>query len=217
MAIQLEEHPIVIHYRERESKREAPISTWSETQEVDASWLRQLILDAGADDAGFVEIDRPELDEQREEILSLFPATKTVISLVVRMNREPVRSPARSVANLEFHKTGEKTDEIARHVVRALQDQGIRALNPAMAFPMEMNHYPGKAWLVSHKPIAEAAGLGVMGIHRNVIHPKDWELNKTEKFPLTRTGDIVPLRKKLIKENRHVFFKFISGFALGLK
>jgi Fe-S-cluster-containing hydrogenase component 2 len=30
----------------------------------------------------------------------------------------------------------------------------------------------GKAWVVSHKPVAVAAGLGHMGIHRNVIHPK---------------------------------------------
>ncbi len=27
-------------------------------------------------------------------------------------------------------------------------------------------------WVVSHKPVAVAAGLGMMGIHRNVIHPK---------------------------------------------
>src|SRR3954463_14211515 len=26
--------------------------------------------------------------------------------------------------------------------------------------------------VVSHKPVAVAAGLGMMGIHRNVIHPK---------------------------------------------
>ena len=27
-------------------------------------------------------------------------------------------------------------------------------------------------WTVSHKPVAVAAGLGQMGIHRNVFHPK---------------------------------------------
>jgi hypothetical protein len=27
-------------------------------------------------------------------------------------------------------------------------------------------------WVVSHKPVAVAAGLGRMGIHRNVIHPR---------------------------------------------
>lgn len=36
---------------------------------------------------------------------------------------------------------------------------------------MEMNRF-GKIWVVSHKPVAVAAGLGQMGIHRNVIHPK---------------------------------------------
>jgi NAD-dependent dihydropyrimidine dehydrogenase PreA subunit len=37
---------------------------------------------------------------------------------------------------------------------------------------MEMDRFPGKIWVVSHKPVAVAAGLGRMGIHRNVIHPK---------------------------------------------
>ena len=41
-----------------------------------------------------------------------------------------------------------------------------------MGFPMEMDRAPGKIWVVSHKPVAVAAGLGQMGIHRNVIHPK---------------------------------------------
>ena len=45
-------------------------------------------------------------------------------------------------------------------------------MNPAMGFPMEMDRFPGKVWVVSHKPVAVAAGLGQMGIHRNVIHPK---------------------------------------------
>jgi Fe-S-cluster-containing hydrogenase component 2/putative sterol carrier protein len=42
-----------------------------------------------------------------------------------------------------------------------------------MDFPMEMYQSPGSAvWVVSHKPIAVEAGLGHMGIHRNLIHPK---------------------------------------------
>jgi Fe-S-cluster-containing hydrogenase component 2 len=45
-------------------------------------------------------------------------------------------------------------------------------MNPAMGFPMEMDRFPGKVWVVSHKPVAVAAGLGMMGIHRNVIHEK---------------------------------------------
>src|SRR5262245_28785255 len=42
-----------------------------------------------------------------------------------------------------------------------------------MGFPMEVARGTGnKLWVVSHKPVAVAAGLGHMGIHRNVIHPR---------------------------------------------
>jgi NAD-dependent dihydropyrimidine dehydrogenase PreA subunit len=37
---------------------------------------------------------------------------------------------------------------------------------------METSDFPGKIWVVSHKPVAVAAGLGQMGLHRNVIHPR---------------------------------------------
>ena len=88
------------------------------------------------------------------------------------MNQEPIRTPARSVANLEFHHSGDQVNEVGRKVVQMFERQGIAALNPAMGFPMEMDRFPGKIWIVSHKPVAVAAGLGSMGIHRNVIHPK---------------------------------------------
>ena len=139
---------------------------------LDAQRLRQLCLEAGADDVGFVEISRPEIDDQRAEILQSFPRTKALISFVIRMNREPIRTPARSAANLEFHHTGDEVNDVARAIVRKLEGHGVRALNPAMGFPMEMQNFPGRIWIVSHKPVAVAAGLGQMGIHRNVIHPK---------------------------------------------
>ncbi len=165
--MKLEDHPTVrrIHLKTLPS---VPPMKGS----LDAGWLKQLILDAGADDVGFVEIARPALDDQRQDILKAFPHTKTLISFVVRMNREAIRTPARSVSNLEFHHSGDEVNDIARSVVQTLEDRGIRAMNPAMGFPMEMDRFPGKVWVVSHKPVAVAAGLGMMGIHRNVIHPK---------------------------------------------
>lgn len=134
--------------------------------------LRKICLEAGADDVGFVSIDRPELADQRADILWAAPFTRTLVSFAGKMNRDPIRSPARSVANLEFHAQGDRMDEIGRRIVSALEAEGIRALNPAMGFPMEADRFPGKMWVVSHKPIAVAAGLGQMGIHRNVIHPR---------------------------------------------
>jgi Fe-S-cluster-containing hydrogenase component 2 len=164
----LSEHPTVKWFQERVDAATVQATPLS----LDAEWLRLLCLEAGADDVGFVEIDRPELADQRADILSFFPCTKTLISFVRRMNREPIRSAARSIANLEFHHTGDDVNETARRIVAALEERGIRAVNPAMGFPMEMDRFPGKTWVVSHKPVAVAAGLGHMGIHRNVIHPR---------------------------------------------
>lgn len=142
---------------------------------LDRDWLRSLCLDLGVDDVGFVSINQPEIADQQAKILQAFPQTKSLISFVCRMNRDNVRNPARSVANVEFHHAGEEVNLIARKIVRELEDRGIRAINPAMGFPMEAQDYLNvhkNVWVVSHKPIAVAAGLGHMGIHRNVIHPK---------------------------------------------
>ena len=57
-------------------------------------------------------------------------------------------------------------------VVQRLEAKGIRAVSPAMGFPMEMYQFPSAIWIVSHKTVAVAAGLGHMGVHRNLIHPK---------------------------------------------
>jgi hypothetical protein len=165
----IEDHPTVKRARAR---GDDPAGAEAERR-IEADWLRQLALDCGADDVGLVEIDRPALDSQREELLHNYPWTKTLVSFVVRMNREPVRSPARSVANLEFHHAGDLVDETGHRLVQRLEAMGIRAVSPSMGFPMEMYQFTNSAiWVVSHKPIAVAAGLGHMGIHRNVIHPK---------------------------------------------
>jgi ferredoxin len=160
------EHPSIKRFHERAASSRPPSL-------LDAAELRQVCLRAGADDVGFVDVNRPELENEKIDILSFFPPTKSLISFVLRLNREPIHNPARSVANLEFHQTGERVNEVAHRIVAKLGALGIRAINPSMGFPMEMTRIgAGKLWVVSHKPVAVAAGLGHMGIHRNVIHPK---------------------------------------------
>ncbi|MBY8844389.1 MULTISPECIES: 4Fe-4S binding protein [unclassified Streptomyces] len=139
---------------------------------IDADRLRALCLEAGADDAAVVSLDHPDLAGEREHVLAALPGARSLISLAVRMNRDNTRSPARSVANQEFHQTDEQVNAAARTVARALQDAGHRALNPSAGFPQELEHFPGRIWVVAHKTVAVAAGLGVMGLHRNVIHPR---------------------------------------------
>lgn len=167
--MQLADHPTVKQFQAKQAT-----DTGQATPHVlDREWLRQLCLEAGADDAGFVEMDRPEIAEQKPDVFWLLPGTKTLVSFVMRMNRENIRTPARSIANLEFHHTTDETNEAARKIVAALESVGVRAINGGAAgFPMEADRWGEKMWVVSHKPVAVAAGLGRMGIHRNVIHPK---------------------------------------------
>ena len=167
--MELEQHPTVKRLRSPpDARAEGAVAS-----SLSAAELRQCAFDCGAHDAGLVEISRPGVAAQRDELLRNYPWTRTLLSFVVRMAREPVRGPPRSVANLEFHRAGHEVDSIAAHIVARLEARGIRAVNPAMGFPMEMYQTPSNAaWVVSHKPIAVEAGLGHMGIHSNLIHPR---------------------------------------------
>src|SRR5207248_10016396 len=106
--MKLEDHPTVQRIRLKTVSSVPP-----KNESLDAGWLKQLVLDAGADDVGFVEIGRLALDDQREDILKAFPHTRTLISFVVRMNREGIRTPDRSASNLEFHHCVDEVNHIA--------------------------------------------------------------------------------------------------------
>jgi ferredoxin len=165
----LAEHPTVKRFHETHPDGGAA----SRSSILDAAWLRQVGLEAGADDLGFVEIDRTDIAAHKPDILGVFPATRTLVSFVLRMNRENVRRPARSIANLEFHHTTDEVNDVGRRMVAVLEGAGVRAAaGGAAGFPMEADGWGNKMWVISHKPLAVAAGLGHMGIHRNVIHPR---------------------------------------------
>jgi epoxyqueuosine reductase QueG len=167
--VQLAEHPTVRKFQERSAASRLPLYN----PNIDAEWLRKLCLEAGADDVGFVRIEDPALGKERARIEQAFPGVQSLIALCLRMQMENVRSPERSIANQAFHTTGHEVDETCRRIVLKLQDAGIRACNPSMAFPMEVSRIgDDRPWAVSHKLVAVAAGLGQMGIHRSVIHPR---------------------------------------------
>ncbi|MEW5855291.1 MAG: SCP2 sterol-binding domain-containing protein [Myxococcota bacterium] len=145
----------------------------SEPPPVTLEEVRAWCSELGIDDVGCVAVEREGVASERAAAEGLLPGTRTLISVVMRMNRENIRSTARSVANLEFHQTGHALNAAARALVMRLESRGHRAVNPSVGFPMEMDRFgTGRGWVISHKPIAVAAGLGHMGIHRNVIHPR---------------------------------------------
>ncbi|HTZ18911.1 MAG TPA: SCP2 sterol-binding domain-containing protein [Dissulfurispiraceae bacterium] len=163
----LNDHPTVKRYHERK----ASTALHTTASKLSSRQLREMCLDVGVDDVGFVEIMRPSLADQKVDILNVFPWTKTLISFAARINRENLRSPARSIASLELHQVEERLAHAAHALAASLERKGVRAATPAAGFPMEADRWRGKMHVVSHKPIAVAAGLGKMGLHRNVIHP----------------------------------------------
>ena len=166
--MRFEEHPTVKWYRENRAK----IPSQSSQEKLDSEWLKGVGLEAGADDVGLVNIDRQEMEPFQRDILEVFPPTKTLMSIVCRLNPENIRCVSRAISDLEFLHRMKKVDAVACRIVELLGKKGIRVLNPASGFPMEMAKWPGKMWPVPHKVVAVEAGLGAMGHHRLVIHPR---------------------------------------------
>src|SRR5215831_18967863 len=84
--MQFKDHPTV-----RDLAKRAPDASGRHSGVQDAALLRRIAVDHGADDVGIVEIERPALQPQRAEILRNYPWTKSLLSFVVRMAREPIR------------------------------------------------------------------------------------------------------------------------------
>jgi len=139
---------------------------------VSAEDIRSICLEAGADDAGFVDMARESMSSERNGILGVYPRTQSVISLVKVMNRENIQSPARYVSIDEYHGVGDEFSGISRKILRRLNQLGIRGLVPTKSWPMDLHRWPGKIWDISHKIIATEAGMGKMGLNRLVLHPR---------------------------------------------
>ena len=162
------EHPSIKRYHDRKASGTAP----SAAHKLSATDLKQMCLELGAADVGIVEIDRAALAAEKQAVLAVFPWAKSFICFVARINRENLRSPARSIASLELHQVEDRLNYTARKVAAMLERKGIRAATPAVGFPMEADKWnSGRMHVISHKLIAAEAGLGKMGLHRNIIHP----------------------------------------------
>ena len=159
----LEDHPTVKKYRQLKKAPQQDV--------IDYGWLKELMLKCGADDTGFVEVAREGIKTDLEDILRAYPAVKSVISYVCRVNRLHFNSADRSLADVEFVAIESEMERISRKVIKELAAKGIGAVVPSENFPMDMLKWPGKMWTVSHKQVAVAAGMGHLGHHRLLIHP----------------------------------------------
>lgn len=165
-SVGMDEHPTVRKVR-AEGRDDG-----CQQEALDSDWLREVCLDAGADDVGFVALSAPGLEDERKYVLEALPGTTTLISYVLATSRDNWRSRATSMGNTEIGSGIDELGKIGHRICRALQDRGVRAAYPSAAFPMEIQRVPLRGWVVSFKTVAVAAGLGHMGVHRSVIHPR---------------------------------------------
>ncbi len=165
----LKDHPTVKRYYEKKSASGAAEAVGP----LDSTWVRQVVLDAGADDVGLASIDNPVLAEYREKFLTVFPEAKTCISVMCRMNPENVRNPLRQQYEFEYHEMFAEADQVARRAAARLTEKGARAMSCCSSYPMNMENYPNlEMWYIHHKPVAVAAGKGRMGVHHLVVHER---------------------------------------------
>ncbi|OHV28838.1 MULTISPECIES: 4Fe-4S binding protein [Pseudofrankia] len=152
---------------------EASLSSPPRPDRVEAGWLRELCLRAGAADVGFVDVGRAGLGGENDNARRLMPTVRSLICLVGISNRDAIRSTSRATANKAWHRTGDKLESAAARICEELAEAGVRAIPTNMGFPMDVQVPPGQAsWAIAHKIVAVEAGMGHMGINRNIIHPK---------------------------------------------
>ena len=163
----MKNHPTVKWFNENSDKK----STGIKITDVDYKTLKDMAVSAGADDCGIADIYSAALEDEKNEILSIYPETKAVISIVIKLNRENVQCVSRSVSDHEFLQGFDTTNSVGRKLTASLKTLGIHPLSPSAGFPMDVSKWPGKMWTISHKTIAVAAGMGRLGHNRLLIHP----------------------------------------------
>ncbi len=135
--------------------------------------LKSKLIELGVDDVGFVNIDSPLIADQREDILKIYPQTKSLISFVIAMNIDAIQTRNKPIMNYEWKFGLNRLHESAFKVTRYINENGAAAIPTVPGFPMDMSKWGDeKIWDISHKPIAFAAGLGTIGVNRFVLHPK---------------------------------------------
>jgi epoxyqueuosine reductase QueG len=138
---------------------------------IDSVQLKELCMKLGADDVGIVEIGRPALSDQRNDISYAFPQAKTLVCMVRRINPESIRTPVSYIKDTEFNYLRGEIIAISRQILSDLDLEGVKGVAECGNFPMDASKWPGKMWYVSLRPLAIEGGLGQMGINRNILHP----------------------------------------------
>ncbi len=127
--MKLNEHPTVRAYREGKLNLPAPPAI------LESAQLKQMALTAGADDAGLIDLSRDAMADYRQDLFNALPQTRSVMTLVFRVNQNHLKSLIHSVADHEFKQVWTEANHITRQLVIQLQRSGIKALNMPAGSP----------------------------------------------------------------------------------
>src|SRR5690242_17831353 len=139
---------------------------------VGADELKRHILEF-ADDVGIVSIDHPSLAHELKEIRYVYPHARTLIVLIAVSNNASMQSRHVLTANHKLYETVVRPINWYHRTIRHLKSLGGDGLTTTIGWPQEVSQrWPDKIWPLSHKLVAQAAGLGIIGTSRNFLHPK---------------------------------------------
>jgi len=123
------------------------------------------------DDVGVVAIDDPAIAHERDEILYVYPHARSLVCLIGEENKAAMQSRYLPAANHELYACEERIFRMGHRTVKYVNSLGGEGLTTTVGWPQEVSQrWADKIWPLSHKLVAQAAGLGVIGTSRNFLH-----------------------------------------------
>jgi epoxyqueuosine reductase QueG len=129
------------------------------------------LLELGIDDVGVISIDHPAIAHEADEIRYVYPHCRSLVVMIGEQNQAAMQSRYLPTANHELYQCEERLFAWGHDVIRHLRTLGAAGLTTTIGWPQEVSQrWADKLWPLSHKLVAQAAGLGVVGTSRNFLH-----------------------------------------------
>ena len=126
-----------------------------------------------ADDVGVISIDDPAIAHEIDEIRYVYPHARSLVCLIGEENKPSMQSRYLPSANHELYACEERIFEMGHRTIAYIRSLGGESLTTTIGWPQEVSQrWADKIWPLSHKLVAQAAGLGVIGTSRNFLHKK---------------------------------------------
>jgi len=137
------------------------------------TFKREVLEAADCDDIGIISIDDPALAHERDEILYVYPHARSLVCMIAEENKPAMQSRYLPTANHELYTCEERLFEAGRKAIRYIKTLGGEGLTTTVGWPQDVStRWADKIWPLSHRLVAQAAGLGVIGLSRNFLHKK---------------------------------------------